>query len=92
MLTQNEYERAVKGSNGFSCVIERERPDTMEPECYDAEGTRTTLKVRMFVEKQRANGMTEEEIQRAVKEGYKSSLVHPGEPDALMIVVPAMSQ
>jgi hypothetical protein len=144
VLTRSGYERAIKGSNGFSCLIERERPDTLEP---DAEGTRTTFKVRLFVEKQRAAGMSEEEIERAAKDGYKSGkfqppskpgivymlsehnhvlnpetksvihfpghlmfyapyatektigsgegapyIVRPGEPDALLIVVPAKMQ
>jgi len=146
VLGQRGYELGRKGDNGFSCLIERERPNTMEPECYDAEGTNTTLKVRLFVEQQRANHVSEEEIERSVRAAYKSGkfsppvkagivymlsvynyvlnpetgeiihfpghlmfyapyatertigsgegapyIVHPGEPDALMIVVPALS-
>lgn len=143
-LERKGYQLAVEGYNGFSCLIEREKPNTMEPECYDAEGSRTTLKVRLFVEQQRANHAREEETERLVKAGYKSGrfrppskpgivymlsgsnyvlnpqsgkiihfpghlmfyapfatektigsgagapyIVHPGEPDALLIVVPA---
>jgi hypothetical protein len=146
VLGEHGYELGERGDNGFSCMIEREKPDTMEPECYDAEGTRTTLRVRMYVEQQRVNRVSDEQIQRSVKEGYKSGkfqppskpgivymlsdynyvlnpetgkiihfpghlmfyapyatektvgsgdgapyIVHPGEPDALMIVVPARS-
>jgi hypothetical protein len=72
ILSKTGYELAVKGSNGFSCVIERETPDTMEPECYDAEGTRTTLRATMFIEEQRAKGASEQEIERTVKQGYKA--------------------
>src|SRR5579864_1472851 len=116
----------------------------MEPECYDAEGSRTTLLVRLFVEAQRAKGRDEEAIARSVKARYRSGkfraparpgivymlseynfvldpetrkiihfpghlmfyapyatekaigsgegapyIVHPGEPDALLIVIPA---
>ncbi len=144
VLGKNGYVLHRKGTNGFSCLIERERPDTMEPECYDAEGTATTLKVRFFTEEQRARGKGEEEIKSAIREMYRTGkfvaprkagivymlsdhnyvfdpgskqvihfpghlmfyapfataetvgsgkgapyLVHPGEPDALMIVVPA---
>jgi len=140
------YELAEHGDNGFSCMIEREKPETMEPECYDAEGTRTTLKVALHIEQQRANNVGEQEITQSVKAGYRSGkfkppskpgivymlsdynyvvnpetgkiihfpghlmfyapfatektvgsgngapyIVHPGEPDALMIVVPAGS-
>ena len=146
VLGQHGYELAERGGNGFSCLIERERPDTMEPECYDAEGARTTMLVRIFVEEQRAKGSSEEAIARAIKQRYKSShfrapsrpgivymmsdynfvfnpetktvihfpghlmfyapyataktvgsgegapyIVHPGEADALMIVIPAKS-
>jgi hypothetical protein len=146
VLRERGYELAEHGDNGFSCMIEREKPNTMEPECYDAEGTRTTVKVRIYVEQQRAKGVSEQQIQNSVKTGYKSGqfkppskpgivymlsdynyvlnpetgkimhfpghlmfyapygtektigagegapyIVHPGEPDALMIVVPAKS-
>jgi hypothetical protein len=144
VLGKNGYELAAKGTNGFSCAIEREKLDTMEPECYDREGSRTTFKARQFVEAQRAAGMTEDKIEKAVAAGYKSGrfkapskpgitymlsdsnyvfdpdskqiihfpghlmfyapyataetvgsgagapyIVHPGKPDALLIVVPA---
>ena len=144
VLGKDGLQLAEKGSNGFSCLIEREKPDTMEPECYDSEGSKTTLKVRMFVEQQRAKGAGEERIEAAVSQKYKSGefkapakpgivymlsdynqvfdpdakkiihfpghlmfyapyatektvgsgegapyTVHPGQPDALMIVVPA---
>jgi hypothetical protein len=144
VLARHGYELAERGDNGFSCMIEREKPDTMEPECYDAEGSRTTVKVRIYAEQQRANGVSEQEIEQSIKAGYKSGkfkppskpgivymlsdynyvlnpetgkiihfpghlmfyapyatektvgsgegapyIVHPGEPDALMIVVPA---
>jgi hypothetical protein len=137
---------AEKGDNGFSCLIERETRGTMEPECYDAEGSRTTLQVRIYEEQQRANQMSDQEIERSIRAGYKSGkfkapskpgivymlsdynyvlnpetktiihfpghlmfyaphatektvgsgegapyIVHPGEPDALIIVVPAKS-
>jgi hypothetical protein len=143
ILGKYGYELAVKGSNGFSCAIERERVDTMEPECYDREGSRTTFKARQFVEQQRAKGVSEEKIEKALAAGYRSGrfkapskpgivymlgsnyvfdpdakqiihfpghlmfyapyataetvgsgagapyIVHPGKPDALLIVVPA---
>src|SRR5882724_518376 len=72
VLGRSGYELAVKGSNGFSCAVERERVDTMEPECYDREGSRTTFKARQFVEQQRAKGVSEQRIERAVAAGYKS--------------------
>jgi len=143
-LGKRGYVLVVSGTNGFSCAIERERLDTMEPECYDREGSRTTFQARWFVEKQRAAGVSENKIKEAVDAAYKSGkfkaptkpgivymlsdsnyvfdpdakkiihfpghlmfyapyataetvgtgegapyIVHPGQPDALLIVVPA---
>jgi len=145
VLARNGYEKVRDGSNGFSCMVERELVTTMEPQCFDAEGSRTTLLARLHVEELRAQGKSEAEIARAIRDGYRAGrfraptkpgivymlsdenwvfdpssqkiihfpghlmfyapfmtaqdlgyeteatlpyLVHPGAPDALMIVVP----
>jgi hypothetical protein len=72
VLGKAGYEVARQGTNRFTCLINRERKDTMEPECYDAEGAATTLKATRFVEEQRAKGVSEEKIATAVEAGYKS--------------------
>src|SRR5215472_4431254 len=77
VLGAHGYELAERGDNGFSCLIEREKPDTMEPECYDLEGTKTTLQARIFVEQQRAKGVSDEKIEESVKQGYKSGKFRP---------------
>lgn len=146
VLGKTGYEVARIGSNGFSCLVDREFVTTMEPECYDAEGSATTLKTRLRTEELRAHGKSDDEIRRDIEQGYKDGrfkapgkpgivymlssknrvfdpgskqiisfpghlmfyapymtskdlgyksqaslpyLVHPGQPDALMIVVPA---
>jgi hypothetical protein len=71
VLGPNGYELARAGTNGFTCLVSRELVNTMEPECYDAEGTATTLKARFFVEQQRSKGVNEEQIAGAVELGYK---------------------
>jgi hypothetical protein len=58
-------------------MIEREKPDTMEPECYDAEGSATTMKVRSYEEQQRASGVGEQAIEESIKAGYKSGKFKP---------------
>src|SRR2546430_9832181 len=81
VLGKGGYELAVKGSDGFSCIVEREHPDTLEPECYDGEGTRTTLQTRLFWERERAKGKKDDEIERAVQNGYSSGAFRaPGKP------------
>jgi hypothetical protein len=79
----------VAGDNGFSCLVDREFADTMEPECFDAEGSKTTLVVRLFVEKSRAEGMKDEEINAQVEAGYKSHrFLAPGKPGLVYMLSP----
>jgi hypothetical protein len=75
------YKKVRDGRNGFTCLISRERRDTLEPECFDAEGTATVVPVRVFVEAQRAAGSTDEAIKRQVEEGYASGrFIAPRKP------------
>src|SRR4029450_7457923 len=62
VLGPKGYPRPREGRNGFTCLISRERPDTLEPECFDGEGTATVVPVRFFIEEQRANGTAEPRI------------------------------
>jgi len=146
VLDKSGYIAVQQGSNGFSCLIGRERPDTVEPACFDAEGSATTLKTLLRTEELRAQGKSEDEIAQDIAEGYKTGrfqaprkagivymlsnsnrvfnpetkkvipfpghlmfyapyatakeigsgegapyVVHPGQPDALMIVIPQRS-
>ena len=71
ILGPSGYVKVREGRNGFTCLISRERPDTLEPECFDAVGTAAVVPVRMFVEAQRAAGVGEEKIRAQVEEGYR---------------------
>jgi hypothetical protein len=65
VLGPKGYERAREGTNGFSCFIGRHfvKPaeTTIEPQCFDAEGSRTLLLVYMHGEELRTNGKSEAE-------------------------------
>ena len=65
------YVKVREGRNGFTCLVSRQRPDTLEPECFDAVGTASVVPVRMFIEAQRAAGLAEDKIQALVDEGYR---------------------
>ena len=149
VLTAKGYEKAISGTNGFTCLVSHEAPGTLEPECHDAEGTRSVIPVRLWQEELRAQGKSEEEIKKATAAAYASKkfrapsrtgiaymmsphnrvydpdskqvisfpphlmfyapylkaedlggapgsgipyIVNPGEPDALIIVVPQMTR
>jgi hypothetical protein len=66
----------VEGSNGFTCIITRDQPDTMSPECYDAAGT-PSVKVQLFIEEERAKGTKEADIASAVEDRYRRGIFGP---------------
>ena len=66
------YVKVQDGTNGFSCFVDRQTPLNMEPTCFDAEGSATTLLTRFYAEEQRAKGKNEDQIRTAIDDGYKS--------------------
>ena len=66
------YVKVRDGSNGFSCFVDRQAPVNLEPTCFDAEGSATTLLTRLFVEAQRAQGKKEDQIKTDLDEGYRT--------------------
>lgn len=72
VLGSKGYVKARTGTNGFTCLVERQFPETVEPLCYDAEGSATTLQARLYREELRAEGIPEEEVQKKIDAGYKA--------------------
>jgi hypothetical protein len=72
VLSRTGYVKAREGNNGFTCLVEREYPTSMEPECFDRETSNTTLRARMYLEAERAKGRSDEQIQKEIEAGYKS--------------------
>lgn len=71
------YEVVREGNNGAACLVGQDRPDTLEPLCYDAEGTRAILPVALARGRWRAQGVGEEEIERRIQEGFESGQFGP---------------
>jgi hypothetical protein len=76
LLERSGYVKVREGTNGFSCFVDRQTPLNMEPTCFDAEGSASTLVTRLFAEELRAKGKSEEEINAAIQDGYKSGKFH----------------
>ena len=70
------FEQARIGRNGFSCLVDRYVENrvgkSLEPKCFDGEGTRTLLPVSLRTEALRAAGRSEAEIDADITAGYKS--------------------
>ena len=72
VLDSTGYVKVRDGSNGFSCFVDRQAPVNLEPTCFDAEGSATTLLTRLFVEAQRAQGKNEDQIKADLDEGFRT--------------------
>jgi hypothetical protein len=71
-LDANGYVKVQDGTNGFSCFVDRQTPLNMEPTCFDAEGSATTLLTRLYAEEQRAKGKSEDRVRNEIDDGYKT--------------------
>jgi hypothetical protein len=72
ILGATGYVKAREGTNGFTCIVERLRADSIAPTCFDAEGSATTMKALLYREEQRALGKDDERIAAEIEEGYKT--------------------
>src|SRR5271156_339640 len=91
VLGPKGYEKAREGTNGFSCFVGRHfvKPaeTTIEPQCFDAEGSRTLLLVYMHGEELRTNGKSEPEIKADAASGYKEGRYqYPSKPGFLYMM------
>ncbi len=82
ILGPKGYEKVREGTNGFSCFVGRHfvKPTetSVEPGCFDAEGSRTILMVHLREEELRASGKSEAEIKVDIANGYKEGrFKHP---------------
>jgi hypothetical protein len=91
ILGPNGYEKARSGSNGVSCLVGRHfvKPSetTIEPMCYDPEGSQTILLSELYGEELRGKGTPEAEIKTDVASGYKDGRFKaPGRPGILYML------
>ncbi|MGB9257026.1 MAG: hypothetical protein WCC25_19445 [Candidatus Korobacteraceae bacterium] len=91
VLGPKGYEKAREGTNGFSCFVGRHfvKPTetTIEPQCFDAEGSRTLLLVYLHGEELRSNGKSEAEIKADAASGYKEGRYqYPSKPGFLYMM------
>ena len=90
ILTPNRGYRQVRtGTNGFSCLVERAFLEALEPVCYDAEGSATTLQARFYREELRAQGLPEDEVRRRIAAAYQDGRLRaPRKPGLVYMLAP----
>ena len=81
ILGPKEFENLRESRNGFNCLVTRGHDGTQEPQCFDAEGTRTLMKEAFLEARLMREGMSAPEIRRAVADAYaKGELRAPSRP------------
>jgi len=76
------YVKVRNGENGFTAIVQHVTPDSQEPQCMDAESSRTFLPRIMKVAEMRAQGKSAEEIQAFLSDPINKATfqapTHPG--------------
>lgn len=72
VLEGRDWVIAEQGTSGVECWVARSRPNSIEPHCFDAEGSRTILPIHMHQARLQLQGRTEEEIDREIADGLVS--------------------
>jgi hypothetical protein len=69
VLTARGFEVAVKGTSGVTCVVNRSHPASLEPHCFDAEGSATVLPMELRRTELLREGKSAEAIDREIAAG-----------------------
>jgi hypothetical protein len=78
VLEKAGYVKIRESQNGFTALVQHSVPAAVEPQCMDAEGTRTFLHRMLMVAELRARGLNSDEVKRAVADAFaKGALQAP---------------
>jgi hypothetical protein len=69
ILTERGFEVAETGRNGVTCVVNRSQPDSLEPHCFDVEGSATVLPIELRRTELLREGKSLAEIEREIGQG-----------------------
>jgi hypothetical protein len=76
-LEKSGYVKVRDSQNGFTAIVQHSQPGSQEPQCLDAEGTRTFLPRYLKVAELRAQGKGPEEIKRFVADAFAKGIFQP---------------
>ena len=74
VLEKSGYVKVRESQNGFTAIVQHSLPTSQEPQCMDAEGTRTFLPRILKVAELRAEGKNPEEIKRFVADAFAKGI------------------
>lgn len=68
----HDFDIARPGASGVTCYVARSWPESLEPHCFDAEGSRTILPIHMRQMQLWHQGLDPDAIDEAIAEGLRS--------------------
>ena len=74
VLEKSGYVKVRESHNGFTAIVQHALPSSQDPQCMDAEGTRTFLPRYLKVAELRAEGKSPEEIRRFVADAFAKGI------------------
>jgi len=77
VLDRAGYIKVRDGENGFTAIVQHAVPASQDPQCMDAEGTRTFLPRYLKVAEWRAQGKSADEIKRLVADAFAKGIFQP---------------
>jgi hypothetical protein len=77
VLDKSGYVKVRDSQNGFTAIVQHSLPTSQEPQCIDAEGSRTLLPRMLKVAELRAEGKSPEEIKRFVADAFAKGVFRP---------------
>lgn len=72
VLERGGYVVAEPGSNGVTCYVARTWPESLEPHCFDAEGSATILQIELRKAELRERRTSRAEIERDIEAGLQT--------------------
>lgn len=72
VLERGGYVEGERGTNGVTCYLSRSWPGSLEPHCFDEEGSRTILRMALLRAELREAGKSKEEADREIAEGLRT--------------------
>jgi len=77
VLDKSGYVNVRESQNGFTAIVQHSMPISQEPQCMDAEGTRTFLPRYLKVAEWRAQGKSANEIKLLVADAFAKGIFQP---------------
>jgi hypothetical protein len=77
VLDRAGYIKVRDGENGFTAIVQHAVPTSQDPQCMDAEGTRTFLPRYLKVAEWRAQGKSADEIKLLVADAFAKGIFQP---------------